>query len=245
MKGAARSYLLMLKWQALSSRSFLPLNLVVQLMIAAGFIVGIGFFYPVMTTETAKYLTTGAPTIILLMVGLVMVPQMVALARKEGSFDYMWSLPVPRLIYIAADATIWVLVSLPGVVLSLVLGSLYFDFSLELSWLAVPAVLLISTTGVFIGYTIAHGAPKPELASLATQVIVFLVMLFSPIMYPIEQLPEWLQAVHRVLPLVYMADLSRGTLTDIPVDLGQAFAIVGAWFLAGLAVTTLLVRRRR
>jgi ABC-2 type transport system permease protein len=245
MKKIWRSYLLMLKWQALSSRTLLPLNLVVQLMIAAGFIVGIGFFYPQMTPETAKFLTTGAPTITLLTVGLVMLPQMVALARTSGTFDYMWSLPVPRLVYMAADATIWVLVSLPGVILSLVLGSLYFDFSLQISWLAVPAVLLIATTGVFMGYTIALGAPKPELAALATQVIVFIIMLFSPVMYPAGQMPHWLQDVHSVFPVMYMADLSRGTLTDLPVNLGLAFAVVGAWFLFGLIVTFLLVRRRR
>jgi ABC-2 type transport system permease protein len=245
MKKMWHSYVLMLKWQALSSRTLLPLNLVVQLMIAAGFIVGIGFFYPQMTPETAKFLTTGAPTITLLTVGLVMLPQMVALARTSGTFDYMWSLPVPRLVYMAADATIWVLVSLPGVILSLVLGSLYFDFSLQISWLAVPAVLLIAMTGVFIGYTIALGAPKPELAALATQVIVFIIMLFSPVMYPAGQMPHWLQDVHSVFPVMYMADLSRGTLTDLPVNLGLAFAVVGAWFLFGLIVTFLLVRRRR
>jgi ABC-2 type transport system permease protein len=240
-----RSYTLMLKWQALSSKSILPLTLIVQLMIAAGFIIGIGFFYPQMTSETAKYLTTGAPTITLLMVGLVMVPQMVAFARTSGTFDYMWSLPVPRLVYLAADATIWVLVSLPGVILSLVLGAVYFDFGLQLSWLAIPSVLLISVTGVFIGYAIAHSAPKPELATLATQVIVFLIMLFSPIMYPASQLPGWMEDVHRFLPVMYMADLSRGTLTDLPVDLGLAFAVVGGWCVLGLIVTILLIRRRR
>jgi ABC-2 type transport system permease protein len=245
MKRIWRSYLLMLKWQALSSRTFLPLSLVVQLMIAAGFIIGIGFFYPSMTAETAKFLTTGAPTITLLMIGLVMVPQMVAMQRSQGSFDYYWSLPVPRLIYVAADATIWVLVSLPGVVLSLVLGAVYFDFSLELSWLAIPAVLLISVTGVFMGYVIAHAAPKPELATLATQIIVFLIMLFSPVMYPPDQLPGWMAAIHKVFPVMYMAELSRGTLTDLPVHLGRSFAVVGAWCALGLAVTTLLVRRRR
>jgi ABC-2 type transport system permease protein len=240
-----RSYALMLKWQALSSRTILPLTLIVQLMIAAGFIIGIGFFYPQMTSETAKYLTTGAPTITLLMVGLVMVPQMVAFARTSGTFDYMWSLPVPRLIYVAADATVWVLVSLPGVILSLVLGAVYFDFSLEMSWLAIPAVLLTSITGVLIGYSIAHAAPKPELATLATQVIVFLIMLFSPVMYPASQLPGWMEDAHRFFPVAYMADLSRGTLTDLDVDLGLAFAVVGAWCVLGLVATTLLVRRRR
>ncbi|MBN1320585.1 MAG: ABC transporter permease [Thermoleophilia bacterium] len=240
-----RSYTLMLKWQALTSKTVLPLTLIVQLMIAAGFIIGIGFFYPEMTSDTAKYLTTGAPTITLLMIGLVLVPQMVAMSRSAGTFDYIWSLPVPRLVYMAADATVWVLVSLPGVILSLILGAVYFDFSLELSWLAIPAVLLISLTGVFIGYSIAHAVPKPELATLATQVIVFLIMLFSPVMYPASQLPGWMEAIHKVFPVVYMADLSRGTLTDLDVNLGLAFAVVGAWCVLGLVVATLLVRRRR
>jgi len=240
-----RSYGLMLKWQALSNRATLPLNLVVQLMIAIGFIIGIGFFYPQMDPNIAKYLTTGAPTISLLMVGLVMVPQIVALGRTQGTFDYMWSLPVPRLVFVAADATVWILVSLPGVILSLVLGSVYYDFGLRISPLVVPAIALIAMTGVFVGYSIAHGAPKPEMAQLATQIIVFAIMIFSPIMYPVEQLPEWLANVHRVLPVKYMADLSRGTLTDLPVNLGLAFAVVGGWCLFGLAATYLLVRRRR
>lgn len=245
MNRMMRSYALMLKWQALSNKPLLPLNLVVQLMIAAGFIIGIGFFYPEITPNTAKYLTTGAPTITLLMIGLVLVPQVVAMGRTAGTFEYMWSLPVPRLVFVAADATIWVLVSLPGVILSLIMGSAYYHFSLHVQWLAVPAILLIALTGVFMGYSIAHGAPKPQMAQLVTQILVFGIMIFSPIMYPAEQLPGWLAAVHRVLPVEYMADLSRGTLTDLKVDLGLAFAVVGAWCLFGLVVTSLLVRRRR
>lgn len=245
MKRLLRSYMLMLKWQALSNRPILPLNLIVQLMIAVGFIVGIGFFYPQITPNTAKYLTTGAPTISLLMVGLVLVPQVVALSRTQGTFDYIWSLPVSRMVYIAADATIWILVSLPGVILSVILGAAYYHFGLHVTPLVIPAVLLIAIAGVFVGYTIAHGAPKPQMAQLATQVIVFGIMIFSPIMYPIDQLPGWLAAVHRVLPVKYMADLSRGTLTDLNVNLGLAFAVVGGWCLLGFVGTFLLVRRRR
>jgi ABC-2 type transport system permease protein len=43
---------------------------------------------------------------------------------------------------------------------------------------------------------------------------VFIVMMFSPVMYPVEQLPGWLQAVHQVFPIRYMA-LTGGTLTDL------------------------------
>ncbi|HEY31616.1 MAG TPA: ABC transporter permease [Dehalococcoidia bacterium] len=245
MTQSLRSYGLMLKWQALSKKPILALTLVVQVMIATGFIFGLGFFYHEITPETARFITTGAPTIILMTVGLVLVPQMVAMARTEGTFDYIWSLPVPRLVYIAADATIWVLIALPGLVLALVIGAIHYNFGLEISPLVVPAVLLISAAGMFLGYSIAHGAPKPEMANLATQIIVFAIMLFSPVMYPIEQLPDWMAAIHRVLPVKYMADLTRVTLTDMDVNLGLAFGVVGAWCLAGFIITYALVRRRR
>ena len=35
-----RSYVLMLRWQALSQRTILPLSLVVQIMVAVGFVIG-------------------------------------------------------------------------------------------------------------------------------------------------------------------------------------------------------------
>jgi ABC-2 type transport system permease protein len=241
----AKSYALMLKWQALSNKPLLPLEVAVQAMIAVGFVIGISFFFPEITPVTAKFLTTGAPTLIMLMTGLILVPQMVAMARKEGTFDYIWSLPVPRMVYVMADATVWILVSLPGVVLALAIGAIYHNFSLEVSPLVIPAFLLVALTGTFIGYAIAHSAPKPEMAHLITQILVFVIMIFSPVVYPTEQLPGWLSTVHSVLPIKYMADLSRGTLTNLDVNLPLAFGVVAAWCLVGFGITLLVIRRRR
>ena len=245
MNRALRSYLLLLKWQALSQKPILPLSMAVQIMIAIGFVIGLSFFYPVLTQTTAKYLITGAPTIIILMIGLVLLPQIVGMARKEGTFDYMWSLPIPRMVYIAADATIWVLVAIPGVIISLAMGAAYHGFGLDISPLSVPALLLVAISGVLLGYTIAHGVPKPEIAHVITQVLVFVIMIFSPVMYPVEQLPNWLISIHNVLPIKYMADLSRGTITDLDVNLGLAFMIVGAWCAVGFVATYILIKRRR
>lgn len=245
MGNVIRQYGLLLKWQALSQKPILALNMAVQIMIAVGFVIGLSFFYPDIAPTTAKFLTTGAPTIILLMIGLVLLPQIVGMARKEGTFDYMWSLPIPRMVYIAADATIWVAVALPGVIIALVMGAVYFDFSLSISPLVIPALLLVAISGVLLGYTLAHGAPKPEMAHVVTQILVFIIMIFSPVLYPVEQLPDWLAKVHSVLPIQYMADLSRGTLTDLDVDLGLAFIVVGAWCTAGLIATNFIIRRRQ
>ncbi len=244
MKKWFRSYFLMLKWTFLSSRPWLSLNLAVQIGIAVAFIFGIGYFYPQITPSIAKYLTTGSPTLVLLTVGLVVVPQVVASMRAEGTFDYIWSLPVPRMAHIAADATNMFGSMIPGILLSVILGKFHFGFDLNVSPLVIPAVLLIAASATFVGYSIAFAVPKPMMVNIITQLMVFFVMMFSPVMYPAEQLPQWLQSIHNVLPIKYMADLMRGTLTDLPVELWRAFAVVGAWFVGSFIITYFMVRRR-
>jgi len=240
-----RGYFLMVKWSFLSYRPWLSLNFAVQIGIAVGFIYGISFFFPAITPEIAKYLTTGAPTIILLIVGFVVGPQIIASARLEGTFEYIWSLPVGRMAHLAANATVMLGSTLPGIVLAVALGAFHFDFNLDISILIIPAVALISISGSFLGYCIAFLVPKPMMVMVITQIFSFAVMLFSPVMFPAERLPGWLQAIHLVLPIQYMADLSRGTLTDLDVNLGLAFIIVGAWCIAGFLVTLVVINRRK
>ena len=240
-----RGYLLMVKWVFLSYRSWLSLNFAVQIGIAVGMIYGISFFYPGITPMIAKYLTTGAPTLILLVVGFVIGPQIIASARLEGTFDYIWSLPVGRMSHLAADATVLFGSTMPGIILAVGLGAIHFDFSLDISLLVIPAVILIGASGTFLGYSIAFLVPKPMMVMVITQIFSFAVMLFSPVMFPAERLPEWLQSIHVVLPIKYMADLTRGTITDLDVNLGLAFIVVGAWCIVGFFVTLFVVNRRQ
>jgi ABC-2 type transport system permease protein len=240
-----RGYLLMVKWSFLSYRPWLSLNFAVQIGIAIGMIYGLSFFFPAITPDVAKYLTTGAPTLVLLVAGFVIGPQIIASARLEGTFEYIWSLPVGRMSHLAADATVMLGSTIPGIVLPVVLGAFHFDFSLDISLLVIPAVILIAASGSFLGYSIAFLVPKPMMVMVITQIFSFAVMLFSPVMFPAERLPGWLQSIHRVLPIQYMADLTRGTLTDLNVNLGLAFILVSAWCIIGFLVTLIVINRRQ
>jgi ABC-2 type transport system permease protein len=79
---------------------------------------------------------------------------------------------------------------------------------------------------------------KPELAQQLTSFLSIGILLFSPINFPAARLPDWLEAVHRVLPLQYMADLVRWSLTGQFADgVGLAFAVVAAWCAAAVAIS--------
>jgi ABC-2 type transport system permease protein len=240
------SYLLLMQWQLGRLKLVLPLVTIVQLFTGMGTVVGLGFLLPRIDASSALFLTTGAPTLTLLALGLALVPQVTAHSKAEGSFLYFWSLPVPRLAVLAADTTIWSLVTIPGVVLALGFGSWYYGFRLSVSPLVVPVFLLISLTATSVGYAIAHLVPRAEVVGVITNVIIFVVFLFSPINYPSERLPDWLAQAHRFLPVQPAAELVRETLTSgSPEEMARRFAVLTLWCAGALAATYAAATRRR
>ena len=245
MRHWLRGYGLILKWQALNARLLLPFVAIAQLFIGGGTVVGLGLLFENIDPTSAKYLTTGGATLALISLGMALLPQVVGQAKERKSFDYIWSLPLPRMAYLAADLTLWMLAILPGVAFALTLGSVLYGFDLELSPLVVPAVLIVALAASFIGNAIAHLSPSIVLTGVITNVIILGSLLFSPINYPADHLPDAIRFVHVALPVKYMADLIRGTVTTGLVEnLGLAFAVVSAWALGGFLVSYAVVTRR-
>jgi ABC-2 type transport system permease protein len=232
-------------WQFHRFKRFLPMIVVIQVALAFGIVYGLAFLIPNIDPRTALYLATGAPTISLMVMGLTIVPQEVSQGRLTGRFDYLASLPIPRLATLASDVTFWLLAQLPGTALALVVASLRFDFSLRISWIIVPTVLLVAFTAACVGYALAM-VFAPQVAQQLTSFISIGILLFSPVNFPIERLPGALQAIHRALPVKYMGDLMRYGLTGSDVsNPGLTFAVVAAWCAAGLATSYRVATKRR
>lgn len=239
-----RSYLLLVRWTALRLRFVLPLVLIVQIFLAVGIVVGFAYLMPAIDPATALYLSTGAPTLGLITIGMVMAPQLIAQSKTEGTFTYNRTLPVPRTAVLAADLTIWLVTGSPGLLLGLLTAVLRFDLELRVSPLVVAAVLLVALTATTAGFALAYAAP-PATTSLVTQALVFVALMFSPINFPAERLPGWLQAVHQVLPFQYMAQAVRESLTSPPDGISALpYAVLAAWCLAGLVITLRVMTRR-
>lgn len=243
--GSWSAYRSLVRWDVAQIGSMLPLVVIVQAMLAAGIIVGFGLIIPDIDAATALYLSTGAPTVLLMVVGLVLVPQGVARARTDGTFVFLRSLPVPRLMLLLADLTVWLLVALPSVAVAVVVAELRFDLALSFDWpVLLAASVLATVTATSVGYAVAVTLP-PVLAQLVSQVLVFFVMLFSPLTFPASQLPVWFQAVHAWLPVQPAGDLLRaGLAADVyPVD-ARDLVVLAAWCLVGVLISLRALVRR-
>ena len=243
---AIRGYGLICRWQLIQLKEILPLIIFAQVVFATGGAIGLGFLIPHLDPVSASYLATGAFLLNLLLVGIVIVPGAVTEAKTLGTMDYMWSLPVPRLTYLFADITIWFGAVLPGLVLSLLITSLRFNFDLRISPLILPSVGMALLTAAALGYAIALRSPSNQVTNMFSNLALVLIFLFSPLNFPIDRLPEWLQHVHAVLPIAAMADLVRGTLVaGTHPRFGHDFALLGVWCAFGAFITVRLATRRR
>lgn len=240
----ARQGLLLLQWQLRRSLPYIPLLVVVQVALAVATVVGYGLLVGTPSPDVALYLATGAPTITLITVGLVMTPQMLAQAKTEGSLDWMRTLPVPRWTFLASDLLMWTLIALPGMVLGVVAGVLRFNVHLSIAPWVVLAALLVSLTSASVGYAMASVLP-PMLAQLLTQVLIFVVLLFSPVSYPASRMPEWLQTAHQFLPIEPMAQLVRAGLANASFTVpGRSMVVLGLWVCVSVAAALAALRRR-
>jgi ABC-2 type transport system permease protein len=101
----------------------------------------------------------------------------------------------------------------------------------------VPAILLVALCSVAIGYGIAYAA-KPEVAGVLSQLILLVALMFAPINYPADRLPQWLATADDWLPFAYMAQVVRETVNVPPAGVSPLpFAVLALWCVAGLAVT--------
>lgn len=243
--GIIAAYRALLRWNLGQVGAMLPLIVVVQMLLAAGVVVGFGLLIPDIDTETARFLSTGTPTILLMVLGLVIVSQGVAQARTSGTFAYLRALPVPRPLLLASELTVWLIVAVPSVAAAVIVAMLRYDLSYSFDWpLLIGASVLVTITAAAVGYALAVVLP-PMLAQLVSQALVFFVMLFSPITFPASQLPAWFETLHDILPVRPAADLLRaGLASDVYTASSQDLLVLAVWCVIGLTFSLRALVRR-
>jgi ABC-2 type transport system permease protein len=239
------SYSMMTRWELGSLRQLLPLIVAIQIVVGAGFAIGIGLLYDQIPTRNALYLSTGAAVVTLITVGLVLGPQLVANQKMAGTYDFMWSLPVPRTSEAAAWVTVNGAIALPGMLAALLIAWWRYDLPIELSLAIVPAVLLTLFTATMIGYAFGHAIGQPMITQLITTLIIFVILGFAPINFPPENLPGWLADLNQFLPFTHMAAVIRGGLTEGLVDdTPLSYLVLGVYAVVSVIVAAWVVGRR-
>jgi len=235
----------MLRWEIVGSRLLYPLLMVSQVLVGAGFVIGFGLLIPDLDQAGAQYLSTGGVVMSLILVGLIVTPQLLAQQRMQGSYDYVWSMPVPRSAASLASTTMAAVVAIPGIIAALAVAVWRYDVVLSVDVAVVPAFLLTVGCGSLIGSAIGHAVSKPQVTLLFTQLGIFFIVGFSPVNFPVERLPGWLANLHQYLPLHHMAIVIRSSLTEDLVEITPlSWIVLSVWTIAAATVTGAILLRR-
>lgn len=238
-------YLELTRFQLRSMRGEFAFIMMIQLVLTLGLVLGFGYIIPDISETTATYLVTGAATQSFVTVGLVMLPQFIAQAKDDGRLDYFMTLPIVRELYLLAQLTVVAILALPGAAIAVVFGAWHYGFSLQVDPLVVIVMLLAVLSLAGIGVAIAVAIPHVQVVNAITQLVIFYVLFFAPVILPKEQLPSILQHIADFMPPTYAADAVRGSLTSLPgTHLARSILVMSGFAAASMALGSIMIRRR-
>ncbi len=188
-----------------------------------------------------------------LMLGAILLPSMVAALYSVmevtlGSFEKYMLLPVPRYAVILARVAAMSAVNVAVVTLALALASLIHGLEVTAAVAASAYISSIALTAGVTGVTllVAGGTASLERASLAVSVLSVLLADASPILFPLEALPPWAQALLILNPVTSAVEVLRSAALEgapDPLMTAALIAVNACWMIIGLKVLTAKLER--
>ena len=171
------------------------------------------------------------------MLTTAMLGQNVLMDRFQGRLKLVITMPVSKLAYAGGTLAFGAVLtsSAVGILLAVaVIAGVEWTFT----WAFLPIVVTVLLTMSGLTLFVVSYAPSPEVGGLMANLLGILLALVSPVYFPMERAPAFMQAVGWVSPLRYAADgmmksLSGRTDVFVEVLILATFAIVclsiGLW----------------
>lgn len=176
------------------------------------------FGFPRMGTSLADmdsliYIISGAAIFAAANDGLYTLAVRLGQMKKDGVLLYYMSLPISPIAFIMAQMLSRLLITLPGMLMTILAGIALYAVPIGFSpWILVLLLLCglaFSAVGMVLGLYIEN----LELLQVITNLILFMVILVTPVFTSIEALPDFLRPVAYGMPTTYAAAALRAALT--------------------------------
>ncbi|WP_425834957.1 ABC transporter permease [Streptomyces fractus] len=191
----------------------------------------------------AQAVVAGSAVLVVAFVALNLLAQYFGQLRAAGGLDHYATLPVPPASVVLGAAGAYASFTVPGTVVTAVVGCVMFQLPLAHLWVLAAVVPLAGAALAGLGAALGLLAPRPELATLLGQLGMSAALLLGVL--PADRMPEVVQWARDLLPSTYGVEAFARTFAARPdwgvvlLDLGVC-AAVG---VASLAVATWAYRR--
>ena len=161
--------------------------------------------------------------------------------REKLILKRLAATPLRRWQLVGSNVLMRLLIALAQAVIIVAVGSFFFGVEITGSILLTAFfVVLGSVTFLALGYVIASFASTEDSANGMTSVVQFPMMFLSGTFFPIQAMPDALQAVARIIPLTYLADALRQVMVGgVPfATLGVCAAVLLGWLVVCFAIAS-------
>jgi ABC-2 type transport system permease protein len=192
-------------------------------------------------TENLNFISYFVPSMLglsVMQVGIFAAIPLVA-DREKLILKRLAATPLRRWQLVGSNVLMRLLIALVQAVIIVAVGALIFGVELSGSLpLAAVFVALGAVTFLAVGYVVASFAGTEDAANGMTSVVQFPMMFLSGTFFQIDQMPDVLQVVARVIPLTYLSDALRQVMVGgAPfAPLWVCFAVLAAWLVVALVI---------
>lgn len=162
--------------------------------------------------------------------------------RSELVLKRLFASPIKRQYILLAEATSRMIFQVLGALMIIIIGYYFLGFHLSNGWWTVFQMLIISALALVVfmsfGFMISGVAKNSALIPPLSNVLVLPQFILADTFIPIEQFPQWLESISKLLPLTNVNIALRKIAFEglgfwnVKAELG----IVLLWGIIGYAV---------
>jgi ABC-2 type transport system permease protein len=188
-------------------------------------------------TENLNFISYFVPSMLglsVMQVGIFAAIPLVA-DREKLILKRLAATPLRRWQLVGSNVLMRLLIALIQSIIIVGVGVFAFGVQITGSLLLVAAfVVLGAVTFLALGYVVASFTMTEDAANGMTSIIQFPMMFLSGTFFPIDDMPDILKGIARIIPLTYLSDALRQVMVG-----GAAFAPL--WVCAAVLVAWLVV----
>jgi len=192
---------------------------------------------------TASAIVAGSTVLVVAFVALNLLAQRFGLLRASHALDYYAALPVSGATIVLGTAASYATFTVPGAVVTAVVGTALFGLSFAQIWVVLPVVAAAGVALAGAGAALGLLFRRADLATAAGQLAMTAVLFLGVI--PPGHIPAGLRALRAVVPAMPAVDALAAALRDDATwwGVGWRLAVTLAWGVVGLAAAARAFRR--
>ncbi len=162
--------------------------------------------------ESRNFIVPGIIAIIIMIVGALLTSLIIAREYENGTMETIKSLPVNALEFYLGKACPYFFIALADVLVAMILGQVLFGVVMKGNfWLMLTATSLYVCVAVSLGLCISTATKSQMVANQLAILITYLPsLLLSNFVFPVINMPAFLQYVTYIVPARYYIDILVG-----------------------------------